>query len=221
MPLSEQKLGISPRFEYSGFMGKFRKVTSADTRITLLEFIESLVAELGKEADYEKYRNISQTCREPYWIEGRESPCHRSVPDPLWPSKVELIDEIRALFLDSVTQQGWEVRSQPNDRLLLGRELEEAKLDIYSAVLNRRNTLFSNIQLSRKIQDFEAALIQQFEYEAAQTPPGEYTLDEMFTRMLRRCNFANAIRDETKKRIIAAAEIDQLHRKTGPKPKKR
>ncbi len=202
-------------------MNEFRQITAQDTQVTLIEFVESIVARLGRQVEYEDYRSVSKRFREPYHVEGQGTPLHRDKPDPRWPHKVELVAEVRAAFFDIVEEQGWEVTSQPGGRVLLRRELRECELDIYAAILKRGSTLFSCIHLSRKTMDFEAVLVEQFEFEAASTPPGQFSLGQIFDNMLKRCNFSNAIRDETKKRIMATANIDKAHRKTGPKPKKR
>ncbi|MEO9745026.1 MAG: hypothetical protein ABJD75_16550 [Parasphingorhabdus sp.] len=191
---------------------------ATDTQVTLIELIESIVAELEKEADYEEYRSITEHFREPYYVEGQVSPLHRNKPNPLWPKKLELIAEVNSAFQNLIERQGWEVRSQPNNRLLLRRELEGCKLDIYGAGLKRGSTIFSNIHLSRKLVNFETLLMEQFEIEAANTPPGIMKLEQIFENSLERCNSPFQVRRDSMKRIIKKAKIDDAHRRRGPKP---
>lgn len=201
-------------------MKKLKRISSRTTRVTLLEFIEDIVAEIGKEDEYQAYRSVSEQRREAYYLPERQSPYHRHVPDPLWPKKEQLLSSLTRAFLTKVEDQGWEVTSVPNDRVFLQQELEECEINYYQGSMKHHSCFHSTVHLSRKTVDFEKVMIEQFEIEAKNTNPGEYTQSQIFDNMLRRCNFANAVRDETKKRIMATANIDQLHRKPGPKPKK-
>lgn len=199
-------------------MGTLRSLTAKDTHVTLIEFIESVVVRLRKESEYEELRHVSQTKYEEYYLEGRTSPSRRPIPDEKWPRRQELTAQVQRMFLKVVEAQGWEVRSHPGDRQLLLRELKECTLDIYAANLNRGNTIHFTVHLIRKTVDFESSLIEQFEIECARTPPGQFTLDQIFDNMLKRCNLSNGIREETRSRIKKLAVYDPAHSKTGPRP---
>ncbi|MEL7199823.1 MAG: hypothetical protein AAGL10_16045 [Pseudomonadota bacterium] len=91
-------------------MSKLRPLTAKDTHVTLIEFIESAVVRLRKEAEYEELRHVTQTEYEEYYLEGRSSPNRRSVPSKRWPKKQELTAQVQRMFLKVVEAQGWEVR---------------------------------------------------------------------------------------------------------------